>query len=150
MSTGNVIALGSLLVGLDMLFLAFSRSSRWEIFVSVAILGLGIGMTFATMPAMILGAVPPHETGSAMSMNSVLRTVGGAVGSAASITLLSTHTPAGSHLPTDSGYTVTFLAGAIICFGAAAVSVVCFPRHPKSTVLATSPVTQPLATRSAD
>jgi predicted MFS family arabinose efflux permease len=150
MSIGNVIALGSLFVGLDMLFLAFSRSSRWEIFLSVAILGLGIGMTFATMPAMILGTIPPHETGSAMSMNSVLRTVGGAVGSAASITLLSTHTPSGSHLPTDSGYTVTFLAGAIICFGAAAVSIVFFPRRPKTTILTTSPATPALTKRTAD
>ena len=150
MSTGKVIALGSVFVGLDMLFLAFSRSSRWEIFLSIAILGLGIGMTFATMPAMILGTVPPHETGSAMSMNSVLRTVGGAVGSAASISLLSTYTPAGSHLPTNTGYTVTFFAGAIICFGAALVSIIFFPRRPNPTVVVATPATASLATRSAD
>jgi predicted MFS family arabinose efflux permease len=145
LSIGTVIALGSLFVGADMVFLALSRSSRWEILLAVAILGLGIGMTFATMPAMILGTVPPHETGSAMSMNSVLRTVGGAVGSAASITLLSTYTPAGSHIPTNDGYTVTFIAGAVMCLLAAVVSVTLFPKAP-ATVSLQAPPAAPVVT----
>lgn len=122
-----VLPIGSLVVALDMIFVGVSRSAPWEIVVAMFILGLGISTTFAAMPLLIIRAVPPEETGSATSMNTVLRTIGGAVGSAASIALLSAYTPAGSHLPTDTGYSVTFIAGAIICAVAAAISIAMRP-----------------------
>ncbi|MGN6484715.1 MAG: hypothetical protein ACTHMX_09940, partial [Thermomicrobiales bacterium] len=111
-----------------MIFVGVSRSARWEVVLAMALLGLGISTTFAAMPLLIIRAVPASETGSATSMNTVLRTIGGAVGSAASIALLSAFTPAGSHLPSDTGYSVTFIAGAVICLGAAVVSLVMLPR----------------------
>ena len=122
-----VLPIGSLIVALDMIFVGVSRSARWEVVLAMAVLGLGISTTFAAMPLLIIRAVPPSETGSATSMNTVLRTIGGAVGSAASIALLSAFTPAGSHLPSDTGYSVTFIAGAVICLGAAVVSLVMLP-----------------------
>ncbi|MGI8404808.1 MAG: MFS transporter, partial [Thermomicrobiales bacterium] len=99
-----------------------------EIVIAMVMLGLGIGLAFAAMPLLIIRAVPPSETGSATSMNTVLRSVGGAIGSAASIALLSTYTPVGQHLPTNTGYTVTFLLGAAICLASGIVSVVLLPR----------------------
>ncbi|MGB3329346.1 MAG: MFS transporter [Thermomicrobiales bacterium] len=122
-----VLPIGSLIVALDMIFVGVSRSSQWEIVLAMAILGLGISTTFAAMPLLIIRAVPAAETGSATSMNTVLRSIGGAIGSAASIALLSAFTPAGSHLPSDMGYSVTFIAGAVICIGAAVVSLVMLP-----------------------
>ena len=35
--------------------------------------GIGVGMLFAALPGLIVGAVPATETGSAMSLNQVLR-----------------------------------------------------------------------------
>lgn len=127
---GGAIALpaGAVIVAADMVFLAARRESIWEVALAVGILGFGIGITFAAMPAMIFGAVPPGETGSAMSLNAVLRSVGGAIGSAASIALLSAFTPAGEALPTNHGYSVTFLAGAAICVVCALVSIALMPR----------------------
>ena len=127
-----LVPLGSLFVGLDMVFLAIARTSQWEIVVAMILLGLGIGLTFAAMPLLIIRAVPASETGSATSMNTVLRSVGGAIGSAASIALLSTYTPVGQHLPTNSGYTVTYLVGAVICLAAGVLSVAMLPRTPLS------------------
>lgn len=72
------------------------------------------------MPALIIQAVPPNETGSATGLNTVLRAIGGSIGSAASIAVLSTSIPAGGEIPTDHGYTIAFLAGAV----AGAVAVV--------------------------
>ncbi len=123
-----VLPLGSLIVAIDMVFVALMRTSQWEIVIAMVMLGLGIGLAFAAMPLLIIRAVPPSETGSATSMNTVLRSVGGAIGSAASIALLSTYTPVGQHLPTNTGYTVTFLLGAAICLASGIVSVVLLPR----------------------
>jgi predicted MFS family arabinose efflux permease len=125
---GLVIPIGAGIVGLVGLFLAVARSSPWEIVVAVAVLGLGISTTFAAMPSLIIRAVPPRETGSATGLNAVLRSIGGSIGSAASIALLSTFTPAGEHLPMDSGYTVAFLAGAVACLGAVVASLILTPR----------------------
>lgn len=122
-----VLPIGSVIVALDMIFIGVARSSQWEVVVAMAVLGLGISTTFAAMPLLIIRGVPSDETGSAMSMNTVLRTIGGAVGSAASIALLSAFTPAGSHIPGNAGYSVTFIAGAVISLAAAIVSVAMLP-----------------------
>jgi len=124
-----VLPIGALIVTLTGLFLAFARSEVWEILVAVAVLGLGISTTFAAMPALIIRAVPPWETGSATGLNAVLRSVGGSIGSAASIALLSSYTMAGSSLPSNRGYTIAFIAGAVACLGAVVASVVLTPRR---------------------
>ncbi|MGC4104846.1 MAG: MFS transporter [Thermomicrobiales bacterium] len=122
-----VLPIGTLIVAIDMIFVGVSRSAQWEIVVAMVVLGLGISTTFAAMPLLIIRAVPAEETGSATSMNTVLRTIGGAVGSAAGIALLSAFTPAGEHLPSATGYSVTFLLGAVICIAAAVVSLMLLP-----------------------
>ena len=42
----------------------------------MAVAGLGVGTVFAALPGLIVSAVPAGETGSAMSLNQVLRYVG--------------------------------------------------------------------------
>ena len=59
----------------------------------MAVAGLGVGAAFAAFPALIISAVPQHETGSAMSLNQVLRYIGFAVGSALTATVLAASTP---------------------------------------------------------
>lgn len=123
-----VLPIGSSIVAVAGVLLAFARTEVWEVLLAVALLGLGISTTFAVIPALIIRAVPPHETGSATGLNSVLRSIGGAVGSAASIALLSSYTPAGARLPTDHGYTIAFLAGAVACLAAVCASFFLTPR----------------------
>ena len=58
----------------------------------------------------------------------MLRTVGGAVGSAASAAILTAHTVGGgSALPSESGYTVAFAAGAAVCAATAVVAWLLVP-----------------------
>lgn len=123
-----VLPIGASIVAITGVFLAFARSETWEILVGVAVLGLGISTAFAAMPALIIRAVPPHETGSATGLNAVLRSVGGAIGSAASIALLSSYTRAGEQLPGNHGYTIAFLVGSVACFGGVVASLFLTPR----------------------
>ena len=89
---------------LAMLEFALARGDMLHVVIAMTIAGLGVGCTFAAMPGLIVRSVPPHETGSAMSFNQVLRYVGYSTGSALSATILEMHTPVGAALPTDRGY----------------------------------------------
>jgi MFS family permease len=106
-----VLPIGCSIFIVAMLTFAFARSALWQVLVTMAIAGLGVGCTFAAMPGLIVRAVPPHETGSAMSFNQVLRYVGYSTGSALAATILEMHTPAGRVLPTDRGYAVIAFVG---------------------------------------
>jgi MFS family permease len=106
------------------LLFAVQRSSPWDIVVVMALGGLGIGCTFAALPGLIVGSVPAHETGSAMSFNTVMRYVGYSTGSALSATVLEAHTPAGRVLPEASGYTVVALLSIAVLLVAGVVTAV--------------------------
>jgi predicted MFS family arabinose efflux permease len=127
---GKVVAGGALLVGLDMAWLSVMRAERWDFALGILILGIGVGLTFAMMPALIIRSVPMHETGSATGLNQVLRLVGGSIGSAASIAILGRHHLAGGRIPTEGGYTTAFLAGAVACALAAGICLMLIREKP--------------------
>jgi predicted MFS family arabinose efflux permease len=111
----RLLPLGVLLFAAALLMFATYRDQLWQIFVVMGVAGLGIGCSFAVMPRMIITAVPSDETSSALALNQVLRTVGYSVGSALSATILTAHTPGGSLLPDNSGYTVGALVAVGLC-----------------------------------
>jgi MFS family permease len=110
----------------------------WEIAVVTCVLGIGVGSTFALMPALIVASVPAERTGSATSLNQVLRSAGGAFGSAVGITVLTAHTAAGAAFPDNAGYTIAFAAGGVLCLAAALLTLVLLPpagRRPAGVAL---------------
>jgi len=117
-----VLPIGCLIFVVAMLQFLLARSAMWQVLVTMALAGLGVGCTFAAMPGLIVSSVPPRETGSAMSFNQVLRYIGYSTGSALSATILEMHTPAGAALPTDRGYAVIAMAGCGIWIVSAIVS----------------------------
>lgn len=121
-SQSAVMVSGAISVTIAMLLLAFHRSHLAELGLAMALMGVGVGMTYAAMPALIMRAVPVEETGSATGLNQTMRIVGGSVGSALGATLLAAQTSAGSVLPRAHGYTLTFLVAAGVSFAAALVA----------------------------
>jgi MFS family permease len=75
------------------------------------VLGIGIGFAFASMANLIVEAVSPHQTGVATGMNTIVRTIGGAIGSQVSAGIV-TATLALSGLPSETGFTIAFAASA--------------------------------------
>jgi predicted MFS family arabinose efflux permease len=118
---------GALLLATALGMLAFAHGDLVEIVVATTIFGICIGCTFAVAPLLIIDAVPPERTGSATSLNQVARAVGGAIGSAASVTVLAAYQPAGAAYPTNGGYSLAFGLGALVCAGAAVVALVALP-----------------------
>ncbi|GAA1854374.1 MFS transporter [Brevibacterium marinum] len=114
-----LLPLGASLVTAASLLLLFAHRELWEILLGMFLIGMGVGTTYAAMPALIALTVATDELGSAVSFNQVLRTVGGSFGSAISGAVLAAHLGSDGH-PTASGI---FLALAISAIGCAAVLV---------------------------
>ncbi|HWH11024.1 MAG TPA: MFS transporter [Solirubrobacteraceae bacterium] len=86
--------------------LAAAHAHPWEFLVAAALLGIGIGLAFAALGNLIVQAVPSHQTGVASGVNTVMRTLGGALGGQISATFIAGHVAHG--LPTVTGFTETF------------------------------------------
>ena len=102
---GSKLALnvGSAITAVAFVWSAVQHAHPYDIVISCALLGIGIGFAFSALGNLIVGAVPPHQTGVASGMNTVMRTLGGAIGGQVSATLIAGHVLHG--LPTVTGFT---------------------------------------------
>ena len=90
-----------------MAILAFAHGQEWEIYLSTAIMGIGFGLAFSAMSALIVSAVPASQTGVASGMNANIRTIGGSIGAAVMASIVTSQLePSG--LPREAGYTIGF------------------------------------------
>ncbi|MFD3456363.1 MFS transporter [Streptomyces sp. NPDC058691] len=134
-----VLPLGCAVSLAAVLAFALVRGQLWELFAIMAVAGFGIGWMFAVMPGMIVGSVPAHETGSAMSFNQVLRYVGYSTGSVLSAAVLQAHTTAGSALPTGDGYRTAALLACGVWAAMILATAVLPPRRRRTAVAASVP-----------
>jgi MFS family permease len=115
------IPFGATLIALALGFFAVTGDALWHAFVAMGVVGLGLGLTFAAMPGLIVGSVPQDETSSAMSFYQVTRYVGFSIGAGLAVTLLRAF-DAGAETPSPEAYTKVFLVGAGLCLLAALVA----------------------------
>ncbi|MBB5788517.1 putative MFS family arabinose efflux permease [Jiangella mangrovi] len=120
LAPSSLLAAGATAVLVALVVFALTRDALWLAFAVMGLLGLGVGVFSAAMPAVILAVTPTGETSSAMSVTQVVRSVGFAIGSALGGLTLAAHTPAGAAFPAESGYAAAAWLGA----AAMAVTVV--------------------------
>jgi MFS family permease len=115
---GKVLVIAGCLIGsVSMALLAFAHGHEWEIYLSTAIMGVGFGLAFSSMTALVVGAVPPEQTGVASGMNANIRTIGGSIGAAVMASIVTAQLePSG--LPKEAGYTTGFAVMAAVLVGA--------------------------------
>ena len=111
-SIGSKVPLlvGSLVSCAGFTFLAAAHGSSWEIYFAMLVMGVGIGFAFAAMANLIVEAVPAQQTGVATGMNTIVRTIGGAIGSQVAAGIVTATLVSGA--PTDRGFTIAFAASA--------------------------------------
>ncbi|HVW90006.1 MAG TPA: MFS transporter [Gaiellaceae bacterium] len=97
---------GSIVTALSFGVLAVQHAHPYDMLVSSALLGIGIGLAFAALGNIVVQAVADHQTGVASGMNTVMRSVGGALGGQLIATFLADHVRDG--LPTVTGFTEGF------------------------------------------
>jgi EmrB/QacA subfamily drug resistance transporter len=110
-----LIITGSLIGAAAMAMIAFAHHSRWEIYLASAVLGVGVGLAFTAMSALVVLAVRADQTGVASGMNANIRTIGGSIGAAMMASIVTSQLqPSG--LPRESGYVIGFavLAGGLV------------------------------------
>lgn len=101
------MVLGTLLAVVAFAIPAFSHKTLTEIVLCGVFMGAGMGLAFAAMSNAIIAAVPATHTGEAMSVNSIVRTVGGSIGSAVvAAALMANISDLG--IPADKAFTVGF------------------------------------------
>jgi MFS family permease len=105
---GKALVVAGCLTGCAaMAILAFAHAHEWEIYLSNAIMGVGFGLVFSAMSALVVAAVPAHQTGVASGMNANIRTIGGSIGAAVMASIVTARLqPSG--LPEEAGYTAGF------------------------------------------
>jgi EmrB/QacA subfamily drug resistance transporter len=91
-------------------WLALASRHPYDMLLCSALLGVGIGLAFAALGNLVVQAVPPQQTGVASGMNTVLRTLGGALGGQLAATFVAASTVHG--LPALAGFTQTFAMSA--------------------------------------
>jgi MFS family permease len=117
-----MIPFGSLMFAASTLFFAIEHRALWEAFVAAGLAGIGIGFTFAAMPGFVVRAVPASETGSAMGLYQVLRSIGLSLGSALAAAVLVSFTAPGHVYPSYEGFRVTLIIASALCAATALVS----------------------------
>jgi MFS family permease len=101
------LILGTAFTALAFGLLIVQHGHPYDLLVSAALLGIGIGFAFSALGNLIVIAVPPEQTGVATGMNTVMRTLGGALGGQLAATFITSNVRHG--LPTVTGFTETFV-----------------------------------------
>jgi predicted MFS family arabinose efflux permease len=105
---------GAVAVLAAFLLFTLARAQPVEVVTAMAVLGFGVGLFSAALPAVILAATPAAETASAMGVNQVVRSVGFSLGSAVGGFVLAAFTDTGQRFPAPDGYTAAGWVGVAI------------------------------------
>ncbi|MFI6662710.1 MFS transporter [Streptomyces sp. NPDC050523] len=124
------LMLGSLIVAAGYGLNIVLMSEVWQFVLVSCVIGSGIGFTYGAMPALIMGAVPPSQSGAANSLNTLMRSIGTSTASAVAGVILSQMTIdfGGVALPSEDGFKTVLAVGggaALLAFVVASF----IPRH---------------------
>jgi EmrB/QacA subfamily drug resistance transporter len=124
----TVLILGSSISVPGFALLAFAHDQVWQILLSMALQGIGFGMTFSAMAYLVVDSVRPEQTGVASGMNSNIRTLGGSIGTAVVASIVASSAVRGGR-PTEAGFTAAFaVLAAVALLGASAGLLIPRPR----------------------
>lgn len=112
----NVARVGCTMMSSAFLMLAFFNSNTGVVLALMIVQGVGLGITYVTMPIIIVHATPPDRTSEASGMMAVIRSTAMAIGAQTVATVLAVggigggHGGAASHaFPDAAAYQTVFL-----------------------------------------
>jgi MFS family permease len=113
------LILGALGMVAGYALLAFAHGQEWTVILGTLLAhGIGLNLLLAAMANAVVSAVPADRTGEAAGVNTMLRTVGGALGGqvVAAVALVGA---GAAGLPTGEGFTLAFaLCGCLLALAA--------------------------------
>ncbi|GAA1762521.1 MFS transporter [Luedemannella helvata] len=116
---------GALIMAVTYVGRVFLSTELWQVVCGSVLVGIGVSMTFAAMPNLIMAAVPHTETASANGLNTLLRSVGSSMASAAvaALTTVLVVTIDGTRHPAFAAFEILFAIAAAASVVAAVVTL---------------------------
>ncbi|WP_391858301.1 MFS transporter [Streptomyces silvisoli] len=111
------LMLGSVVIAIGYASALGLTHAVWQTLIVSAIIGGGIALAYAAMPALIMGAVPSSETAAANGLNTLMRSIGTSTASAVLGVVLShmTQPLGGVPLPSMNGFRTSFVIACAAC-----------------------------------
>jgi MFS family permease len=123
----RTLMIGAGVLGVGYLVAFALMGAPWQLLVASCVASAGVGIGYASMPTLILDAVPAHEAGSAVGVNGLMRSAGTTLAAAVMATVLTSSTVdlGGFAVPSESAFRWCFVVGAAAAFvGVALASMV--------------------------
>jgi MFS family permease len=110
-----VLVMGGATMGVSYLLAVAFVDHVWQVVVVNGLLGVGLGLAYAAMPTLIMGAVPASETGAANGLNALMRTLGTSTASAVVAAVLASGLTVhdGVTVPSAGSFQTTFFIGLV-------------------------------------
>lgn len=123
-SPRTTVAVASLIITVGYVIFLFLRTEPWQVVMVTMLISAGVGMGYAALPALIMGAVPVTETGAANGLNALMRSVGTSLSAAVIGVVLAEMTLdlGGRSLPTNDGFTVVILISLVASIASLAMT----------------------------
>lgn len=117
---------GAAVIGIGYLCASALMDSVWQIMLASVLVTGGVGLAYAAMPALIMGAVPITETAAANGLNALMRSVGTSTSAAVMSAVLAnmTITLGGHQLPSRDAFHTAFLISVTAAVVAIALTAV--------------------------
>ncbi|MCD4526543.1 MFS transporter [Nocardioides sp. cx-173] len=112
------LAVGAAVLGSGYLVAVAIHGAPWHLLVVSCVTSAGVGIGYAAMPALIMDAVPASDSGAAVGVNALMRSIGTTTAAAlvASILAASVTDVHGFPVPSEDAMVVGFLIGAGAAF----------------------------------
>ena len=107
------LRIGLLAAGSGLGLFVLANDQPWHIYLSMALLGVGIGFSLAAVGKLAVDNARSRETGVASAINTIMRTIGAALGAQVAATIISDNVIPGTRVPAETGFTVAFAIGTI-------------------------------------
>jgi EmrB/QacA subfamily drug resistance transporter len=135
------LSAGAVITGVGLFLMGLSHGTQAEVVAWNVVMSVGFGLVFSAIPNLIVSAVPRTQTGQAIGVNTLLRSVGASAGTQVSAAILAGTATAANPLPTDAGYSTAF----VVCGGIAVLAGLMATRIPR-----TEPAPVPAARRTPE
>jgi MFS family permease len=123
-----LLRIGAITTAIGTGWLVLEHGGAWQLASGGTVLGIGIGIAFAAMISLIVGAVPRDQVGVATAINTIVRMVGGVFGVALTTAIIAASAGA-SATPSEGGYVAALALGFVAALAASLLTL----RLPKPT-----------------
>lgn len=130
----NVLVIGPVVTAVGFLLREVMTSSVLLVVIAVGVASVGVSLSFAAMPTLIMRSVPITETASANGLNTLVRSIGTSSASALVTAIFATLviTVDGEVIPSFQAYQLVFWLGAAASLAGAGIALFIRPLQSRS------------------